>query len=309
LVAILSRVAVVLLVAACTAGPSPSPSPSPSPAPSPSPSPTPGSEQPVAQLKYILLDLFGTLSWCDPDYYPVAHEDEQVLARQRIAEIRAEGGTYAAILERLDIATDAELTDAQLLAVYREWKLLNAVVLTEVAGGYAFDLIFEKDAGLGTGTRHAGTIDSQGRITGDSAEETFLVSCPICLARGTLIDTPNGSLPVERLRRGDLVWTLDGAGRRVAMPLLRVGSTPVPATHRVMHVVLDDDRELWVSPGHDLTDGRTAGDLVAGDILDGATVVSAEHVAYAGGATFDLLPAGDTGFYWANGILIASTLR
>ena len=33
-----------------------------------------------------------------------------------------------------------------------------------------------------------------------------------------------------------------------------------------------------------------------------------ERLAYTGHATFDLLPAGDTGFYWANGILIGSTL-
>ncbi len=73
--------------------------------------------------------------------------------------------------------------------------------------------------------------------------------------------------------------------------------------------MLDDGRRLWVSPGHDLPDGRTAGELAAGDSLDGARVVSTELAAYAGGATFDLLPAGESGFYWANGILLASTLR
>jgi hypothetical protein len=31
-------------------------------------------------------------------------------------------------------------------------------------------------------------------------------------------------------------------------------------------------------------------------------------VPYAGGRTWDLLPAGATGSYWANGILLASTL-
>jgi hypothetical protein len=29
---------------------------------------------------------------------------------------------------------------------------------------------------------------------------------------------------------------------------------------------------------------------------------------YAGTTTYDLRPSGDTGFYWANGILIGSTL-
>jgi hypothetical protein len=57
-----------------------------------------------------------------------------------------------------------------------------------------------------------------------------------------------------------------------------------------------------------LADGRLVGHLRAGDEVDGSSVVSAELVAYSGGATFDLLPAGKTGAYWANGVLIASTL-
>jgi hypothetical protein len=51
------------------------------------------------------------------------------------------------------------------------------------------------------------------------------------------------------------------------------------------------------------------GDLRVSDRLDGAAVLSAGRVPYSGGATYDLLPAGGTGFYWANGILIASTLH
>jgi hypothetical protein len=43
--------------------------------------------------------------------------------------------------------------------------------------------------------------------------------------------------------------------------------------------------------------------------MDGGRVVSAERVAYTGGATFDVLPAGTTGAYWANGVLLGSTLR
>jgi hypothetical protein len=48
---------------------------------------------------------------------------------------------------------------------------------------------------------------------------------------------------------------------------------------------------------------------VAGDFYDDAVVVSAELSPYAGGATFDVLPAGATGIYWANGVLLRSTIR
>lgn len=34
-----------------------------------------------------------------------------------------------------------------------------------------------------------------------------------------------------------------------------------------------------------------------------------ELVSYSNGYTYDVLPSGDTGLYWANGILIGSTLR
>ena len=264
----------------------------------------------AAQLKFVLLGQFGPISWCDPDYYPIAHADEQVLAEQRLPEIQADTETYTAILDHLGIPPDSDLTPADKLAIYRQWKLLNAVQLTPTTDGrFEFDLITETDPGLGKGVHTVGTIDPQGHVEIAVQEPSNLTACPICLSRGTLIDTPNGQVPVEQLTVGDLVWTLDTSGVRVAVALVQIGSTPVPSTHRVVHLVLNDGREVWVSPGHPLSDGRTPGELRAGDFVDGARVVTADLVPYAGGSTFDILPAGDTGFYWANGILLASTLR
>jgi len=65
---------------------------------------------------------------------------------------------------------------------------------------------------------------------------------------------------------------------------------------------------LSVSPGHPTADGRRVGDLETGDLLDGARLVGLEVVPYAHSATYDLLPSGDTGLYWADGILLGSTL-
>jgi len=108
---------------------------------------------------------------------------------------------------------------------------------------------------------------------------------------------------------GAVVWTRDATGARVAAPLVEIGSTPVPVTHRVVQLHLSDGRAVEVSPGHPTADGRRLGDLAAGDFYDGAVVVSAELSPYAGGATFDVLPAGVTGTYWANGVLLGSTIR
>jgi hypothetical protein len=72
--------------------------------------------------------------------------------------------------------------------------------------------------------------------------------------------------------------------------------------------VLTDGRELFASPGHPLADGRPIGSITAGDAVDGAVVMSADRVPYGSGTTFDLLPSGPTGRYWAEGIPLASTL-
>jgi len=104
------------------------------------------------------------------------------------------------------------------------------------------------------------------------------------------------------------VWTVDALGHRVAATIVRVGSAPVPATHQVVHLALDDGRTLSASPGHPLPDGRRLGDLRPGDQVDGARVLRANLVSYAEPRTFDLLPSGATGAYWADGIPLASTL-
>ena len=73
--------------------------------------------------------------------------------------------------------------------------------------------------------------------------------------------------------------------------------------------MLRDGRELYASPGHPTTDGRQLGQLKVSDLLDGSVVIVAQLVPYNQSYTYDLLPRSDTGFYWANGILIASSLK
>jgi len=57
-------------------------------------------DQPIqADLKFRLLDVFGPLLYCDPDY-PVARADEQSLALARFPQIQTDALTYPAILAR-----------------------------------------------------------------------------------------------------------------------------------------------------------------------------------------------------------------
>src|SRR6267378_2224738 len=232
--------------------------PNPTPAPSPTPSPVPGGPT-YAQLKYRLVDQFGRLLFCDPDYYPVARADEQSLAHQRLPDIQKDGPTFSAILAHLGIAPSSSYTSEQELAIYRDWKMLNAFRLEQVSGGFHFLQIFGSPS-TQQGTRVEGTIDQRGNVTVISRTPSGPPPCPICLARGTRIATPLGDLAVEDLRVGDVVWTRDSSGARVAAPLVEIGSTPVPPTHRVVRLVLSDGREVYVSPGHPTSDGRKVGD-------------------------------------------------
>jgi len=133
--------------------------------------------------------------------------------------------------------------------------------------------------------------------------------CPICLSGDTVIDSPGGLLSVKLLAVGMTVRTLNRQGERVSAPIVRISKTPVPATHVMVHLILKDGRELYASPGHPTTDGRKLSQLKVGDSLDGSVVIVTQLVPYNQSYTYDLLPAGDTGFYWADGILIASTLK
>ncbi len=140
-------------------------------------------------------------------------------------------------------------------------------------------------------------------------QEPTVLTCPICLSGDTLIQTPEGEMAVRDLTAGMLVWTVDALGNRVAAPIVEIFRRPVPTEHEMVRLDLDDGRELVASAAHPLTDGRALGALHVGDRVDGAQVVAIMRVDWNEPVTYDLLPAGETGWYWANGIVVGSTLH
>jgi len=257
----------------------------------------------IDQLKFKVMDKVGPPAFCDPDFYPVARVGgEQASALTAYPQIRADAELYSAIVAHEGLPA-GDLTDAQKLTLYRAFKKLRALTLTPSGAGYAFTYTVDFSFVHATGS-----VRTDGEVTSLRTTPGARPNCPICLAASTVIATPDGPRVVISLRPGMMVWTQAADRTRVPMPVLEVGSTLVPAGHRMVHLRLADGRELWASPGHRLADGRQLGGLAAGDDVDGSRVALWELVPYSGDRTYDLLPAGSTGTYWANGILLASTL-
>ncbi len=57
-----------------------------------------------------------------------------------------------------------------------------------------------------------------------------------CLPPSARIATPGGERAVASLRVGELVWSVDAAGARVAAPIALVRSIPAPTEHRVLRI-------------------------------------------------------------------------
>ena len=277
--------------------------------PAASGSPAPSQHLTVAQLKLDLINRLGPLWFCDPDEFPISRGDDRLNAQKRFGEVQADSEAYAAITARLGIPANAQPTIDEKVVIYQVWKQLSAIKLDPASTtSYRFDYLAMPAQGAQAGTRSVGTIDASGAIAIEKQAAAGPPPCPICLARGTRIATPNGAIAIENIRAGMAVWSRDAEGNRVAATVTLVGSTPVPGTHRVVRLVLADGRIVRASPGHPLADGRTLGSIRVGDVVDRSRVVSADLEAYGGGATFDLLPSGPTGVYWADGVPLGSTL-
>lgn len=266
--------------------------------------PSPPAEYSLPELKYLLLASFDNVFWCDPDFYPIGRPgQEEKNALEQFPAIRADEPEFSAILQHLGLPNKDEYTDEEKLLIYREHKKLTYQVAVTPSGDmYQFTL----RVGEGQGERIEGTVAASGSIKVSKREPSFN-TCPICLTEGTLIDTPGGPVPVGQLHEGMAVWTVDDGGNRVAGVVVKIVTTPVPSSFQVVRVTLSDGRAVNASSGHPTAEGRALGAYRVGDTLDKAVVTAVEHSEYDG-VTYDLLPSGGTSLYWANGVLLKSTV-
>jgi hypothetical protein len=254
------------------------------------------------ELKYRLIDTIGAPLFCGPPVVRMPSDDE---ASQEVGALRSQDpASFGAIVAHLKL-DPAHLTPDGDRRVLEQFQQLQALRLAAEAQLWRFDYI----AGRPSPEHAVGTIDSHGVISLESHDPTPFPGrggCPICLAAGDRIDTPTGQIRVAELQPGMLVWTLD-AGRRVAAPIAMVSHTPAPFGHRVVRLVLADGRSVVASPGHPTIEGRRVGELNPGDLLDGSRILTMDLQPYFGD-TWDLLPLSSSGAYWADGVLLGSTL-
>ncbi len=258
-----------------------------------------------ALLKYKLIDQFGKIFYCDPDLHPVAREVSDEEIARRVAALRQNPPEYNAILQHLGLAGVTNPSPAQNRLIDAERKRLNSILLEPETGGFKFSL--QTSEGTNRGMAIHGVISFEGAIA-VTQQQAFVPQCPICLAGSTRIDTPKGAVPIRELKPGMMVWTLTRSGERTRGVILATVRHPVPQSSLVIHLALDDGRNLFASAAHPTVNGKRVGDLHIGDNYDGARVLIANAAPLDDTATYDLLPSGETGVYWANGIALGSTL-
>jgi hypothetical protein len=301
-------ISVVLATVGCAeiAGPG-SPTPTVSPAPAGS-SPSPGLPKIVPALKLDVLEAVGgRLAYCDPDQFPISHGSPLENAQARLPTIRADRATFDAILAHEGFPDTETFTPDQLIVISDDYKQIQAIELTPADDGFSFSVLALENGSRGDVVRVNGTVTRSGHVSIERRAAGTMPECPICLAAGVLIATPDGQIPVQDIRPGMAVWTTDRHGGPVVGVVRATGHVNTPFGHQVVRLSLADGRTVLVSPGHSTAEGGTVGDLRAGDGYDGSVVASASLIPYAG-ATWDLVPSGPTGTYFANGVLLRSSM-
>ena len=140
--------------------------------------------------------------------------------------------------------------------------------------------------------------NQDGQISGSETADGAFSSeineiIPICFARGTLIETPQGPRYIEPLRVGDLVNTLDNGPQ----PIRWIGARRFPGTGpyapvRIKAGALDNLRDLTVSQNHRLLLRGARAELLFGQ---SEVLVAAKHLV--NGTSIAIRPQDRVDYY------------
>ena len=120
----------------------------------------------------------------------------------------------------------------------------------------------------------------------------------------TLISTPKGNVKISKIKFGDFVLSYNKEVVRV----IKISKVKVK-NHKVIRVKLDNDVVLKMNLDHPIGPiGPKFRDLMVGHEIDGHSVVLFKLIPYKEKYIYDILPQSRSGTYYANGILIGSSL-
>lgn len=124
------------------------------------------------------------------------------------------------------------------------------------------------------------------------------------LSADTRIRTKDIEKKVVEIKEGDIVLTTNN----IAVPVIKTSMIEAKE-HKILKIKFNDATVLEISPAHPTADGRLFKDLKTGDLIDRRIVVESKLIMYPYKYTYDILPDSKTGNYYANGILVGSTLK
>lgn len=127
---------------------------------------------------------------------------------------------------------------------------------------------------------------------------------PNCCSADTRIRTSSVDKRIQDIKEGDLVIS------DVNKPVKIIKTNKIEVKkHKILFVRLNDGTVLEISPEHLTSDGKKFKNLKLGDVIDGRLVVEIKLKNYNYKYTYDILPDSGSGNYYANGVLIRSTLK
>lgn len=156
-------------------------------------------------------------------------------------------------------------------------------------GEYTFTV--DRAAVIASGTDQVVSFTITGTSGSNSDDDIVTINILICVARGTLIATPDGPVPVETLNRGAAVSTLDGPPK----PVRWIGSRKLNRDDLAANPAL---RPIRIA-AHAFGPERPARDLI----------VSPQHRVFLDDWRADLLFGDDEVLAPAKGLLNDTTIR
>lgn len=124
------------------------------------------------------------------------------------------------------------------------------------------------------------------------------------LSNETRISTPDLDVLISEIMAGDLILTDDQEA-----VLVKAVSKKELKDQKLWRVTFSDAIYLEGTANHLTADGKRFGNLMIGDYVDGRQVIEKNLVPYPYKYVYDILPDSKSASYYANGILVKSTLR